>query len=484
MKTITKQNIAEVFFSVMLAMGIVIIANAQEDTSPQKRVRVEIEVSEDGKTSTSTQEIELNRSSINGELDDMVEEIEMILEEAVRDIEETDLEIVIRRNHNGARPHRYRHRMMGIPDAPSLWHTEGEPRAFLGVVATKLDEEELEELNIDQGSVIEDVVEGSAAERAGLKEGDIITSIDGEDTPDFSSLAKAIRSHDPGDEVDIDIVRDGNSEELSVELGEQRHRAGHFKNFMGDDFDFDFDFDDDGISFEYEPKDLEKKAFLGIEGKSVEDDGGVDVTKIFEGSSAEKAGLEEGDRITELNGEKVEDIGELVEIINDLEPGDDLKIQFDRNGKKMKKTASLGNKKEAGLFGGSGHGRHPHKPHMKRSYRFHFMDIEDMEDDEIEEFATKSGEEFETSNSLNVDNLIITPNPNDGQFRVKFELEEAGDMELKIFDSTRRKIVDESFKDFEGIFSNEYDLNETDSGIYILSITQNGKGKMSKIVKQ
>ncbi len=78
MKTITKQNVAEVVFSMMLALGIVIISNAQ-DQSPQKRVRVEIEVTEDGKTSTSTQEIELNRSNIDGELEEMVEEIEMIL---------------------------------------------------------------------------------------------------------------------------------------------------------------------------------------------------------------------------------------------------------------------------------------------------------------------------------------------------------------------------------------------------------------------
>ncbi|MBT3963309.1 MAG: PDZ domain-containing protein [Flavobacteriales bacterium] len=467
----------------MLALGIVIISNAQ-DQSPQKRVRVEIEVTEDGKTSTSTQEIELNRSNIDGELEEMVEEIEMILEEAVRDIEETDLEIVIRRHQNGTPHPRYRHRMRAMPDTPGAWHMEGKPSAFLGVVATKIEGDDLEEYDIEQGSLIENVVGGSSAEKAGLKEGDIITSIGGESTPDFSSLAKAIRSHEPGEEVEISYVRDGKQENLSTQLGEQHHRIKHFNQYIDEDGDFDFEFD-----FEFERdemlerrhEDLEKKAFLGIEGKSVEEGGGVRITKIFEESAAEESDLEEGDRIFELNDQEVEDVGELVEIIRDLEPGDDLKVEFEREGKKMKETISLGSKADVDLFQKMSH---PHHPHMKKSYRFKFVDVKEMENDEIEDFASKTDGEFTTDNTLEVDGLIITPNPNDGQFRVKFELPEPGDMQLKVFDANGRKIVEENVEDFEGLFSNEYDIEDTDSGVYILTITQNGQGKVSKIVKQ
>ena len=67
---------------------------------------------------------------------------------------------------------------------------------------------------------------------------------------------------------------------------------------------------------------------------------------------------------------------------------------------------------------------------------------------------------------------------------MKFELPEPGDMQLKVFDANGRKIVEENVEDFEGLFSNEYDIEDTDSGVYILTITQNGQGKVSKIVKQ
>lgn len=71
----------------------------------------------------------------------------------------------------------------------------------------------------DEGVYVADVFSGSAAARAGLEIGDVISGIDGSpvDTPE--DVARIIRSRDPGDVIDIDYERAGERTSTSVSLG-------------------------------------------------------------------------------------------------------------------------------------------------------------------------------------------------------------------------------------------------------------------------
>jgi putative serine protease PepD len=74
-------------------------------------------------------------------------------------------------------------------------------------------------LDADQdGAFVVEVVPGSAADEAGLEAGDLIVSIDGEDVTSSSQVRDAVRDHEPGDEVSLEIERDGESQELTAEL--------------------------------------------------------------------------------------------------------------------------------------------------------------------------------------------------------------------------------------------------------------------------
>lgn len=69
------------------------------------------------------------------------------------------------------------------------------------------------------GAVVSDVESGSAAAQAGLVSGDIVTSFGGVPVRDQVDLTAQVRSHEPGDTVDMVIVRDGEQVALSITLG-------------------------------------------------------------------------------------------------------------------------------------------------------------------------------------------------------------------------------------------------------------------------
>ena len=73
---------------------------------------------------------------------------------------------------------------------------------------------------VDQGVLIQDVVPDGAAERAGIQPGDVVIVFEGEPIESNDDLLTAIRSHQPGDRVEVVVVRgDGEREVVTVELG-------------------------------------------------------------------------------------------------------------------------------------------------------------------------------------------------------------------------------------------------------------------------
>lgn len=71
------------------------------------------------------------------------------------------------------------------------------------------------------GALITEVMPGSAAAAAGVQVGDLVTAIDGTPITGIAELAAQIRAHQPGDVVTLQVVRDGQTIDLEVELGAQ-----------------------------------------------------------------------------------------------------------------------------------------------------------------------------------------------------------------------------------------------------------------------
>jgi Do/DeqQ family serine protease len=93
-------------------------------------------------------------------------------------------------------------------------------RAQLGVTVQTVTPDLAESLGLKQtqGVIVSGVAEGSAADHAGLKRGDVITSLNGQPIRDMNSLRNRIADAGPGSTADLEIVRDGSEKHVSAKL--------------------------------------------------------------------------------------------------------------------------------------------------------------------------------------------------------------------------------------------------------------------------
>src|SRR5262245_18939767 len=242
---------------------------------------------------------------------------------------------------------------------------EDSDSAFLGV---QLSEETKYK---DGGARVDEVVSDSPAEKAGLKEGDIIVGFAGQPIHGPMRLSESIHAAKPGDKIDIDIVRGGAKQKIQVEMGE---RPKSFPYWYGDDGkgfaplpEGQFEFHNlEGLKelegFKDMPGMFQWRMFgnrpkLGIrivdttpdlrEHLGGPRDAGILVGKVMTGMPAEKAGVKVGDILVSVDGNQVEGTRSLIEALQDKD-GKTVDLEVIRDRKTMHLKATLPEAKEEG----------------------------------------------------------------------------------------------------------------------------------------
>lgn len=95
-------------------------------------------------------------------------------------------------------------------------------RPYIGITGMELDKETAEKNKLVEGIYVKDVETFSAAEKGGIKIGDVIIQADGKDVKTMDELNEIKNSHNIGDEMKLKVNRDGKELELTITLGEQR----------------------------------------------------------------------------------------------------------------------------------------------------------------------------------------------------------------------------------------------------------------------
>jgi S1-C subfamily serine protease len=107
--------------------------------------------------------------------------------------------------------------------ADQLIETGKVSSAYLGVETTDLSPEDAERfgLPVESGAIVEQVEPGSGADAAGVRRGDIIVRLGNDPIDNAGDLFGALRDYQPGDTVELTVVRDGEELTLDVTLGER-----------------------------------------------------------------------------------------------------------------------------------------------------------------------------------------------------------------------------------------------------------------------
>ncbi len=230
----------------------------------------------------------------------------------------------------------------------------GEKPGYLGVMLQDISVSMAKALELDEdgGAIISEVLEDSPAEKAGLKDGDVILEFDGKTIYSHKSLTKAVRKTTPGEEIKVKVLRGGKTKNLEVVVG-KREKNENFAWFDSGHNDHSFNYDDDlEIIMEgFDGPFASDRGFLGVQlddlneqlGKyfAVENGEGALITRITEDSSAEKAGLKAGDVIVRIENEDITSAADVHKAMAATKAEDEIKIQVLRKGKTKKFEVTL-----------------------------------------------------------------------------------------------------------------------------------------------
>jgi hypothetical protein len=159
------------------------------------------------------------------------------------------------------------------------------------------------------GLAITTVAHDSLFFHAGLREGDILISVDGHPIRSDADFHRFV-VYQPGHRVPVVILRDGHRETVYIVYEE---------NMV-----------DDTVVYDDQPQAVANAgAFLGVVFDAGNPDAAV-VVAVSPGSPAEQAGLQRGDIIVALNGQEVRSYRDAISMINSMQPGDRLGIEFSR----------------------------------------------------------------------------------------------------------------------------------------------------------
>ncbi|HEY6944205.1 MAG TPA: PDZ domain-containing protein [Candidatus Acidoferrum sp.] len=242
---------------------------------------------------------------------------------------------------------------------------EGDGSSWLGVELREVTSETAKELKLpaERGVVLSSIVPDSPAAKAGLKENDVVTDINGQRIEGVAQFRRIIREIPAGRTAQITVWRDGRTQTLSVTLGkaeERRHSLKMFPPAPGAPGSFTFTMPEIQVTPPMEWNGtlmMGGQPRLGIDAEDLNgqlgtffgapDGEGILVREVNSGSAAEKGGLKAGDVITSVNGERVRAVGDLREKLaakreaKDKDKGQTVKLGVLRNKSEVSLTVEL-----------------------------------------------------------------------------------------------------------------------------------------------
>jgi serine protease Do len=194
-------------------------------------------------------------------------------------------------------------------------------RGYLGVTIQPVTEDLADSLGVERnhGEFIQSVQPGEAAEKAGIKPGDIVTKVDGKDVTPDQTLSYLVANIAPGRTITLDLIRDGVAKRVTATVGK---RPSDEELRQQQQFDPDADSDggmkpsdnetiQDSLGLQVLPLNATIARQLGVD----TDTQGVVIAGVDPNADAARKGLQRGDIILSANNRPVASLGDLEKTI-------------------------------------------------------------------------------------------------------------------------------------------------------------------------
>ncbi len=168
------------------------------------------------------------------------------------------------------------------------------------------------DLKSNEGVIVSGVKSGSAADKAGVKQGDIITAINGEKVDDGNVLRNKVAQTSPGSAVKITISRDGNPQEISVTLDESAPDSAKNENAPKGDGEIDKGQTTGKLGLSLQPLTPQIAKQIGVESNTE----GLVVTEVDPSGAAAEQGVNQGDVILQINKQPVKSLDDVRSVLD------------------------------------------------------------------------------------------------------------------------------------------------------------------------
>ncbi|MCE5301285.1 MAG: DegQ family serine endoprotease [Spirochaetia bacterium] len=195
-------------------------------------------------------------------------------------------------------------------------------RGWLGVIIQELTPELKKHFKVSGGVLISQVYSGSPAHDAGIRQGDVVTEIDGKKIEKYRELQSIVAAAPVGRTIEAKIVRDGREQTVKIKVAErnldnlQAQKANQFAPGVGKAAGC-------GIITSDLTPDLASR--LGITANS-----GAVVIQVEQGSAADNAGVMAGDVIHECNGRRINTKADMDKVIEGIKKGGQVVLLIER----------------------------------------------------------------------------------------------------------------------------------------------------------
>lgn len=344
------------------------------------------------------------------------------------------------------------------------------PQGFLGVSPGDDDDS-------DAPGVEVSVTRNSAAEKAGLRDGDEILQLDETPISDFEDISDFMAYTSPDQKVRVSYKRGGQTSTVEASLGAEKSWDWNNWNIGN------INLDDLNINIQ------DKRACLGVyTGAAVANDmPGAKITGFTTTSAARDAAMECGDLILTVNGKRVQGHDDLWSEISQYNVGDKVTVEYlrgqqtttiettlracqDQSRVEISDTDENGNNQSRRFFTWNWD-----KNDQQRLRENRVITIRRASEGDGQQVnAAPDNQPVLQDRNLQLESFRVYPNPTQGQVSVEFKAEPVATL-VTLYDMSGRQLFREELNAFNGEYNQQFDLSEYAKGSVIVHIQQGDK---------